>query len=132
LYPNSYEVKFQEVKKELIDDVQTFIAIMFFTTVKFYNLTFKDNENNSDILLEILTERVIKGELYMAIYNIISYCLQDEITKLNDEMVQEEKIDFDNSRFVAGISDIFSFSQTRRDLFISKSNFSPTCANDDS
>lgn len=132
IYPKSIEVNFLQVKKTLIDEVQTFIAILFFTTVKFYNLTFKDNENNSDILLEILTERVLKGELYMAIYNIISYCLQDEIMMLNDEMVQEEKVDFDNSRFIAGISEIFSFSQSRKEKILSKSSISPTIANEDS
>mmetsp|Transcript_7406 Transcript_7406/g.6566 ORF Transcript_7406/g.6566 Transcript_7406/m.6566 type:complete len:82 (-) Transcript_7406:848-1093(-) len=72
IYPNSLEIKKEDIMKEIIDEVKRFIALLFFTTIKFYNLSFKDNENNCDILLEIITGRVIRGDLYLIIYNIIS------------------------------------------------------------
>lgn len=50
LYPTQHEYNFEEIRDSLVDNVQIFIALMFFTTIKLYGLDFKDNENNSDIL----------------------------------------------------------------------------------
>lgn len=127
LYPNSFDIKFEKVREELVDNIQRFIALMFFTTIKFYNLNFKDNENNTDILLEILTERVVKDKLYQALYNIISYCHQKEIKRLNQKMTTEENVDFENSRFIVGVSEIFSFSEeVRRNRVLGKTQSAPT------
>lgn len=131
LYPSSLEIKFEKVREELVDNIHRFIALMFFTTIKFYNLNFKDNENNTDILLEILTERVVKGKLYMALYNIISYCHQKEIKRLNQRMTIEENVDFENSRFIVGVSEIFSFSEeVRRNRVLGKTQSAPTRMNE--
>lgn len=108
------KMDFEKVSDNLVNDIHRFIALMFFTTVKFYNFTFKDNENNTDILLEIITSRVIKGKIYIALYNVFSYCLRDQIKKLDHKMQLEENIDFDNSRFMTGVSKIFSFSEEVR------------------
>lgn len=126
LCPKEYEVNFEQVKEELVDNIQRFIALMYFTIIKFYKLTFKDNVNNSDILLDIITSRVVTGKLYMALYNVISYCLQSDIKKLNEKMVYEEHVDFDNSRFIAGVSEIFSFSENvRKNRLLGKYQSSP-------
>jgi len=114
LYPNSNIFDKIKIKDEIIDNTHHFIAILFFTIIKFYNLSFKDNENNCDILLEIITGRVVRKNLYLVIYNSITYWMQNEIEILEEKMAEEENVDFDNSRFLVGVSDIFSFNKSLR------------------
>mmetsp|Transcript_30996 Transcript_30996/g.30536 ORF Transcript_30996/g.30536 Transcript_30996/m.30536 type:complete len:223 (-) Transcript_30996:931-1599(-) len=103
-----------QVKDEIIRNTQQFIALMFLTTIKFYQLTMKDNENNRDILLEILTGLVVRKDLYLCISKTITYCKSAEIDILERKMSMEENVDFDKSEYIAGISDIFSFSGSRK------------------
>ena len=107
---SSDNINFMEVKERIIDDIYRFISLMYFTTIKFYNLDIKDNDNNTDILIEIITDRVIRDDFYTLLHNVISYWLKREIKRLNQKMIEEDKYDFENSRFLAGISGIFSFS----------------------
>lgn len=107
-------IDFERVKETLIDDMHRFIVLLFFTTIKFYNLNIKDNDNNTDILVEILTGRVLRDKLYAVLHNALSYCLKDDIRLLHQKMLHEERFDFDSSRYIAGISEIFSFSKDVR------------------
>jgi hypothetical protein len=66
----------------------------------------------------------------MALYNVISYCLQDQIKSLNCKMQVEEKVDFDQSRYIMGVSEIFSFNESLKKNKIGKSTFTPTRANE--
>lgn len=40
--------------------------------------------------------------------------MQNEIEVLEEKMAEEENVDFDNSRFLVGVSDIFSFNKSLR------------------
>lgn len=113
-YPTLDEVDHIAKRDELIETTQQFIALLFLTTIKFYHLDFKDNENNRDILLEILTGMVIKKNLHLTISNAITYCKRDEVDILERKMNKEENVDFNKSEYIVGISDIFSFSQSKR------------------
>lgn len=116
----------QRGRDEIVANTQQFIALMFFTTIKFYNLAFKDNENNRDILLEILTGMVVRGDLHKVIYQSIAFCLKEEISTLESRMTKEENVDFDKSRYTEGISDVFSFSSSkRRDQILRKKSEIP-------
>lgn len=66
----------------------------------------------------------------MALYNVISYCLQNQIKDLNSKMLVEEKVDFDQSRYIAGVSEIFSFNESLKRNKIGKSTFAPTRGNE--
>ena len=115
-------VNFNEVKEKIVDDIYRFIHLIFFTLIKFYALDIKDNDNNSDILIEIITDRVIRNDFYTLIHNVISYCLKKEINRLNKKMFEEDKYDFENSRFVVGISSFFSFSMNFKQLKFGRGN----------
>ena len=78
---NKYDIN--EMKEQLIDNVQRFIALLLFTTIKFYSLDIKDNQSNIDILTEIITDKVVQGDLYRWVSSIklaILNNLRDEIS----------------------------------------------------
>jgi len=129
LYPNWSEINNEKLRDEIIDEVKRFIVLLFFTIIKFYNLSFKDNENNCDILLEIITGIVVKGELYLAIHNAISIWLKSQIETLDTIMQEEEHVNLDDSKFMAGVPGIFSFDESLRKMKIGKSGYSPEIAN---
>lgn len=108
LHPLERQIDFEKVQEDLVDEVHRFIALLYFTTIKFYNLTFKDNDNNTDILLEILTNRVLKGKLYIALYNVISYTLKNQ-TKLI-----QSKMNVNDYKYTEGISEIFTLDEESR------------------
>lgn len=108
LHPLEREINCEKVQEDLVDEVHRFIALLYFTTIKFYNLTFKDNDNNTDILLEILTNRVLKGKLYIALYNVISYWLKNQ-TKLI-----QSKMNVKDYKYTEGISEIFTLDEESR------------------
>ena len=57
-----------EAKDILIDDIKRFVVLIFFTTIKFYNLDIKDTDSNTDILTEIITDKVVKGDTSTVLY----------------------------------------------------------------
>lgn len=55
----------------IVKEVQNFVRIIFFATMKFYRLELKSHDLRKDLVINMLTSLIMKDQLYSIIMNSI-------------------------------------------------------------
>eukprot|EP00347_Sterkiella_histriomuscorum_P018663 403344650 len=108
----------KEVMNRIVREVQSFVRILFFATIKFYRIELKPNDIRKDLIINMLTSVIMKDQTYSIIMNSILQGNQDRVKAIQKNMSKYKfKINLDK----LGVSKYFQFSSTFRDLISTQS-----------
>lgn len=72
--------------RESLKEVHIFIEMMVKSLILMYSLEIKQNEMKRDLIVNLITNQVIKSETYFLIFNFFAALQRNEILALSDIM----------------------------------------------
>ncbi|CDW75334.1 UNKNOWN [Stylonychia lemnae] len=103
----------KELMNQIVKEVQNFVRIIFFATLKFYRLELKPQDLRKDLVINMITSLIMKDQTYSIIMNAILQGSSDRVRNIQKNIGKYRyKINLDK----LGVSKYFQFSRTFKDL----------------